>query len=189
MLGINTPEKDEPDYELGKNYLPQFLGKQIKIERTIEDKDKYTRLLRYVFYQDVLLNEEILKNGWAHFYAYNDDKYDSRLLNAEENARNSNLGIWEKSKDVCAHCILLVKLNEKDPGEYVLLKNNCDFDCNLNRWFVKDDASNKRILNFTIGAKKEYKIDYAGRVWNDAGDSFYLRDASGKLVLFYRYGK
>lgn len=157
------------------------------MERTNENKDKYDRLLRYIFCQNRLLNEEILKQGLAHFYSYQEDKYTATLKNAEEKAQEIGLGIWEKSENNCSSCIILVKLNPVDPGEYVLLKNSCNFDCNLNNWFIKDDASNKRILNFSLSSGKEIQLNYSGRVWNDAGDSLYLRDDKGFLVLFYRY--
>jgi len=187
LLGINTPEKKEAGFQEAANFLVQFQGKEVELERTNEDKDKYGRLLRYVFYQGKLINEEILTRGLAHFYSYNDDKYTTRLKNAEEKAQKAELGIWEKSKNNCTKCINLVKLNPVDPGEYVLLKNTCNFNCNLQNWFIKDDASNKKILNFSLLQGKEIQLNYSGRVWNDAGDSFYLRDDSGLLVVFYRY--
>ena len=120
-------------------------------------------------------------------YYYNNDKYKQELETAENNARELKLGIWQKSQDKCSGCISLAKLNEIDPGEYAILENNCNFDCNLNKWHVKDDASYKKILDFSVPANSNYRIDFLGRIWNDAGDSFYLRDNSGLLVVFYRY--
>jgi endonuclease YncB( thermonuclease family) len=187
LLGVNTPEKKERGYEEAANFLQQFQGKEISLERINEDKDKYGRLLRYVFYQGKLINEEILARGLAHFYSYQEDIYTIKLKNAEEKAQEKSLGIWEKSKNNCSKCITLVNLNPVDPGEYLILENNCYFSCNLNNWFIKDDASNKKILNFSLLPGKEIQLNYSGRVWNDAGDSLYLRDDSGLLVIFYRY--
>jgi len=187
LLGINTPEKKELGYEQAKLFLEQFQGKEITLERTNENKDRYGRLLRYLFYNNQLINEEILSSGLAHLYVYEEDSYTSRLKKAENQARNKELGIWEKSKNNCSSCIILVEINEKDPGEYVLLKNNCDFTCNLQDWTIKDEATNTKKLDFSILGKEEKRIDYEGRVWNDAGDTLYLRDNKGLLVLFYRY--
>ena len=186
LLGINTPEKGERGFEEATNFLKQFENKTIVLERTIEDKDKYERLLRYIIYKNRLLNEEILKKGLAHFYSYNKDKYDNNLLEAEEWARNNELGIWEKSKDMCSNCINLFELEEIEP-EFIVLENKCNFECNLSSWIVKDDASFKLKLNFSILTSSQYQIDILGRVFNDAGDSFYLRDEKGLLVEFYRY--
>ena len=188
MLGINTPEKKQYYYQQAKDYLIQFENKTIELEKTVEDKDQYSRLLRYVFYNSRFLNKEILELGLAHFYTYNEDKYTGSLRKAEETARNKELGIWKKSSDKCSSCISLVKLNEIDPGEYVILGNDCNFNCNLQGWTINDDSSShERKLNFSIGSNLNYRIDYKGSIWNDAGDSFYLRDSSGLLVIFYRY--
>jgi len=188
MLGINTPEKNMPDYEQAKLFLQQFQGKEVELIRTGEDKGIYGRKLRYVFYQNKNLNQEILELGLAHLYVYEEDSFFSALKKAEEKARKQRLGIWEKSKDECASCIKLVELNEIDPGEYVLLENSCSFSCNLNDWTIKDDtASHLKKLDFSLNSKQKRKINYEGRIWNDAGDTFYLRDEQGKLVLFYRY--
>lgn len=186
LLGINTPEKKEYYYGEAKNYLEQYVGKEVKLIYFNEDKDKYGRKLRYVFYNE-FLNEMILTKGYAHYYSYQEDKYSKILINAENKAINNEMGIWEKSKDACSKCIILNELNNKDPGEYIILENKCYFSCNLSGWIIKDDASNKRLLNFILYEKEKIKIDFSGRVWNDAGDSFYLRDSEGKLVIFYRY--
>ncbi|MBU1136352.1 MAG: thermonuclease family protein, partial [Nanoarchaeota archaeon] len=147
----------------------------------------YGRLLRYVFYNDKLINEDILKRGLAHYYSYSEDDFTNRLKKAEETARKNQIGIWEKSKDKCSECIVLKELNEIDPGEYLILENICGFNCDLNLWTIKDDATHTKKLDFEINAKQEKKIDYEGRIWNDDGDSLYLRDENGLLVLFWRY--
>lgn len=187
LLGVNTPEKGEQGYEQASNYLKQLENKTVLVERVGENKDKYSRLLRYVFYNGLFVNKEILALGFAHYYAYDDDKYTKTLLEAEQKARELALGLWEKSKEACASCISLIELKYLEP-EYVLLKNNCSFSCNLNQWSIYDDSSShKKVLDFSIEAGEQRKIDYGGKIWNDAGDSLYLRDKSGKLVIFYRY--
>ncbi len=188
MLGINTPEKNQRGYEEAKAFLQQFEGMQVELERTNEDKDQYGRILRYVFYNNRNLNEEILEQGFAHYYAYTEDKYTKKLKAAEEKAIEQGLGIWEKSNDSCADCMVLVELNNIDPGEYITLGNKCDFSCNLAGWTIDDDASSHtRTLDFTLNPQMQTQIDYEGRIWNDAGDSLYLKDNQGFLVLFYRY--
>ncbi|MBI2630367.1 thermonuclease family protein [Candidatus Pacearchaeota archaeon] len=188
LLGINTPEKKQRLYQNPKDFLSQFKGKQVYLEQTNEDKDKYGRMLRYVIYQGINVNKEIIRQGWAHYYSYETDKYSSELQKAEQSARIQELGIWEKSKDSCSGCIILKKLNNIDPGEYVLLGNSCSFQCNLTGYTIDDDSSSHtKKLNFILNQGEEIKIDYSGSIWNDAGDSFYLRDSYGYLVLFYRY--
>lgn len=188
LLGINTPEEGQYYYQEAKNYLNLFLNQQISMEKTKEDKDQYDRLLRYVFIEGTMLNKHILELGLAHFYTYNEDKYTEQLRQAEKTAREQNLGIWRKSTDICAGCINLIELNEVDLGEYVILGNNCSFACNLAGWTINDDSSShERKLDFSIFSGENKKLDYNGSIWNDDGDSLYLRDSYGLLVLFYRY--
>ncbi|MDP1728655.1 MAG: thermonuclease family protein, partial [archaeon] len=68
MLGINTPEKKMPFSNESTSFLKQFEGKPIILERDWEDTDKYKRKLRYVFYDNRLINQEILENGFANTY-------------------------------------------------------------------------------------------------------------------------
>jgi len=188
MLGINTPEKNQRGYQEAKDFLINFTGKEIELEKTIEDKDLYGRYLRYVFLDNRFLNKEILENGYAHFYTYNEDKYTDELRKAEETAITKGIGIWEKSQDKCGDCIKLEELNWKDPGEYIILGNRCDFSCNLKDWTIDDDSSSHtKKISINLEGNKGIKIPYNGSIWNDKGDSLYLRDKSGYLVLFYRY--
>ena len=60
MLGINTPEKKMPLSNESKAFLQQFVGKKITLERDWEDTDKYKRKLRYIYYDNRFLNQEIL---------------------------------------------------------------------------------------------------------------------------------
>lgn len=190
LLGINAPEKNMYLHNEAKNFLKQLENKKVEIEiRPDEKYDKYERILAYINYNNKLINEELLRQGLAHYYTYSEDRYTKTLLKAEKYARAKQIGIWEKSQDKCAdaNCIILFELNEIDPGEYIILKNKCEFSCDLNDWTIKDDATHIKKLNFSLRINEEIKIKYKGRIWNDAGDSFYLRDAEGKLVLFYRY--
>src|SRR3989344_9380912 len=89
LLGINTPEKKQKGYEEALVFLKQYEGKEIIIERGRENKDKYKRLLRYVFYNKEMINERILRQGLANLYYYKEDKYTKKLKQAEEKARTN----------------------------------------------------------------------------------------------------
>ncbi|MCX6749088.1 MAG: thermonuclease family protein [Candidatus Pacearchaeota archaeon] len=167
LLGINTPEKNKPFYQEAKDYLKQYENLTIELEMTNEDKDKYSRLLRYIFHQSTFINEEILARGLANLYVYQEDKYTPRLEKAEAQARSQGLGIWQKSQDACASCIILKELNPVDPGEFVILKNICSFTCDLNSWQIKDTANHFTILDFSLQPNQEKKLDY-DKIWNDA---------------------
>ena len=57
MSGINTPETGECYYQEAKNKLTLLvLNKDVFIEKDISDKDKYGRYLRYIYYNNTLIN-------------------------------------------------------------------------------------------------------------------------------------
>jgi len=50
FIGVNTPEKGEPDYKEATNYTTEALLNQwIYLEKDISDTDQYGRLLRYIW--------------------------------------------------------------------------------------------------------------------------------------------
>jgi endonuclease YncB( thermonuclease family) len=180
LLGINTPEKKNPGYEEAKDYLMQYEGKIIEIED--RGKDKYQRTLAYIHYNNQLINAEILKSGLANLYVYEKDGNYEKLKSAEEKARNNNLGLWKKSGNY--GCIELINLKYYEGGErctnneQLILNNKCK-EMSI---ILKDDANHIEKFNLTAGAfTKNFSC-----VWNDEGDSLYIRDNSG-LLLFYRY--
>ncbi len=182
VLGINTPEKNMPFYQEAKDFLGVFENKSIQLQRDGSDTDLYKRKLRYIFYDDRFLDLEIIQNGLANAYYTSGLKYEKQFLDAEKNARNAQVGVWKKSQENCASCILLDKL---DPiNESFTLNNICNFDCNLDGWFVKDAGRNTFNLdNLLADSKTTYfsKKD----VWNNDGDKFFMYDPQGLLVIYY----
>ena len=66
LLCVDTPEISEPGYEQAKFFLENLiLGKQITLEKDISETDKYERLLRYVYVDDVFVNKLILEKGYG----------------------------------------------------------------------------------------------------------------------------
>ncbi|MEK6859397.1 MAG: thermonuclease family protein [Nanoarchaeota archaeon] len=185
LLGVNTPEKKKPYYQEAKDFLiNEIENKSIELLRDKENIDKYERKLRYVFYNERLIDVEILEKGLATSFMLLDLKYKDKLINAEKFAQQNEIGLWEKSSDECAGCIKLDELNASE--EFFIIKNICDFDCDLDKWEVKDDANHFFFLNdLEAGEEKEY--DSKIKIWNDEGDRFFMRDEDGKLVVFWEY--
>lgn len=105
FLAIDTPESVHPtieDEEFGydaSEYTCEILKKAkiITLEFDINsDKyDKYDRLLAWIFIDDVLLQNELIKIGYAEVaYLYGDYKYTDMLKKTEAIAKEKNLGIW-----------------------------------------------------------------------------------------------
>jgi len=185
LLGINTPEKKMPFSNESKAFLQQFVGKKITLERDWEDTDKYKRKLRYIYFDNRFLNQEILELGLANSYYTSGLKYEQQFLNAENQAKNLQIGIWTKSKEVCSDCIKLKELNPIQ--EYFILINECSYDCDMIRWFAKDAGRNTFYLSAIVSGQESIYSSNGKDVWNNDGDRFFMFDDRGLLVLFYQY--
>ena len=189
LLGINTPEKKMPYSDDATDFLKRTIeNNNIELLRDYTDEDKYKRKLRYVFYENRFVNLEILEQGLATSFMIDGLKNEDKLRKAETSARENKIGMWEESFDECKDCIILEKIDcEK---EYFILKNSCDFSCNLTSWFVKDDANHffkLSILNAFESRTYNSDIDEMKKtkdVWNNEGDRFFMRDGEGRLVVF-----
>ncbi len=71
-------------------------GDPVAIEFDRQPRDKYGRLLGYVYLADgKMLNEEIVKAGYASLMTYPPNvKYQDRFLRAYREARENNRGLW-----------------------------------------------------------------------------------------------
>jgi micrococcal nuclease len=96
-IGIDSPETDEfYYYEASQLNAELVAGKQVRLESDITDKDKYGRLLRYVYVGDIFVNAEMVRQGCAWSIAYPPDvKYQVYLEALEKEARELKLGFWK----------------------------------------------------------------------------------------------
>lgn len=105
LIGIDSPESVDPRKPVqcfGKEASDKareiLIGKKVSLEydSTQGDKDKYKRLLRYVFLEDgTNFNKLMISEGYAHEYTYNTQyKYQDEFKEAEKNARENNRGLW-----------------------------------------------------------------------------------------------
>ena len=101
-IGIDTPETVDRrklvecfGKEASRANKELVEGKLVRLEKDVSNKDKYGRLLRYVYQDDKFINLELVKNGFAYAYTYPPDVKNSKLfLEAQENARENHLGLW-----------------------------------------------------------------------------------------------
>ena len=102
-LGIDTPETVDPrkpvqcfGIEASKKNKELVEEKTVRLEKDITDRDKYSRLLRYVWVDDLFVNLELVKQGYASSYTYPPDvKYEKEFLAAEKEAREAERGLWK----------------------------------------------------------------------------------------------
>ena len=99
-IGIDAPEIGEPYYYQARDYNAGLLRwKNITLQADSTDKDVYGRLLRYLFADDVLVNAELVKQGYALVYArekFPDNRYYQIFKSALDDAAKLGKGIWSQ---------------------------------------------------------------------------------------------
>lgn len=209
LLGINTPEKNAFYYEESKDRLIELLGdKQVRLEEDGEDKDRYGRLLRHVFVSDNFVNLQMVREGYATVYLlYPGDRYYEELKDAEEEAKANKIGLWSAVERSCIEVSFLNydaagNDNENLNDEYATFRNVCDNTVSLSSWTVKDEGKNIYTFGkFALEGEAEITL-HSGKgtdgngalywgsgiaIWNNAGDTLFLRNEKGSLVLSYSY--
>ncbi|MEK7110219.1 MAG: thermonuclease family protein [Patescibacteria group bacterium] len=106
-IGINSPEiyHDSTGKKTGEqcfaneSYLENkklVEGKTITLIKDVSDKDKYGRLLRYVYLNDLFVNDYLITNGYAKIMMIKPDiKYYQQFKDDQAEAKVNNLGIWK----------------------------------------------------------------------------------------------
>ena len=99
-IGIDTPEKDQPFYQQAKELNQKLIGtKEIRIEFDVQKKDKYGRLLAYVYIGEAFVNAELVRNGLANLYTVPPNvKHSDYFLKLQTEAKEKKLGIWSEAK-------------------------------------------------------------------------------------------
>ena len=201
LLGINTPEKGEKYYTESKEFLSKkVLNKSVELEFGKEKYDLYKRMLAYVFL-DENVNLKIVEMGFANFYfPSGKDKYYPKFYSAWESCIKENKNLCEKSSDKCASCVVLKEFNVE--SQKIIFENICDFDCDLDNWEIKDEGRKKFFFeNFVLMKNLKVEIVVGNftntneklfwkneeYVWTKSGDTLFLRDSFGKLVLWKSY--
>ncbi|MDD3521024.1 MAG: lamin tail domain-containing protein [Actinomycetota bacterium] len=208
MIGINAPEKGMYFYEEAKQNLEiLILNNEVCLESDITDKDKYGRLLRYVFDGNYFINYEMVKFGFANAYDYKPDTKYSELLNeAEEYAKINEKGIWERidMEDIGIKINYDSEGKDEDylNGEWVEIVNKGNKSIKLEDWSIKDMGTNIYVFDNVIlypgssiflftgkGIDDNEKLywDAERPVWNNDHDALYLRNSSGILVKYLSY--
>ena len=102
LIGVDTPETVQPKKPVeyfGKEasaFTKRMVeGKQVRIEYDQERRDKYGRLLAYIYLEDgTFLNAEILKQGYGFAYTRFPFKYLDEFRGYEKDARENSRGLW-----------------------------------------------------------------------------------------------
>jgi endonuclease YncB( thermonuclease family) len=94
LIGIDAPELSQPGGDKSRQFLAQLiLNKGVTLESGYEDRDKYDRLLRFVYIDDVCINEEMIRQGYAEA-RYLTDSIREHYIQLEMEAETAKAGLW-----------------------------------------------------------------------------------------------
>jgi micrococcal nuclease len=101
-IGIDTPETVHPSKpvecygQAASNRNKELVqGKVVELERDVSETDKYGRLLRYVYVDGQMVNELLVREGYAEVSTYPPDvRYVDLLLAAQQEAQAADRGLW-----------------------------------------------------------------------------------------------
>ncbi|MBU7045889.1 MAG: thermonuclease family protein [Theionarchaea archaeon] len=96
LIGIDAPELNQPGGEKSREYLAHLiLNKGVTLKKGYEDRDKYNRLLRFVYLGDVCINEEMIRQGYAEArYLSLDEPLRKYYIQLEIEAETAKAGLW-----------------------------------------------------------------------------------------------
>jgi len=105
LIGVDTPEfgregrPSEPLAEEATAFAKAFLnGRPVRVDLDRERLDRYGRFLAYIYVEEGMLNEALLRSGMARArleFNYS-DSMKRRFRKAEEVAKKERVGIWRE---------------------------------------------------------------------------------------------
>ncbi|NYT19184.1 MAG: thermonuclease family protein [Methanosarcinales archaeon] len=118
LIGVDTPERGEPYYGEARQYVVDNLhGRTVRLEADVSDTDRYGRLLRYVWLDGSMVNNDLVLSGLAVSKTYEPDSYyQDQLEESESYAREHGLGIWSQASSRGTEHVIISYL---DAGRYV----------------------------------------------------------------------
>jgi len=106
-IGIDSPESVDPrrpveplGREASEHNRGLVEGRSIRIELDVQERDRYGRLLGYVYVRgddgrELFVNAEMVRAGYARVSTYPPNvRHESHLLELEREARQERRGLW-----------------------------------------------------------------------------------------------
>lgn len=106
FLAVDAPEIDTNEAysneakEFTCNILTNAKKIYLEYDKNSDKEDKYERILAWVWADDILVQKELVKEGYAKIaYLYGDYKYTSELSKFESIAKANKTNIWGDYKE------------------------------------------------------------------------------------------
>jgi len=212
-LGINAPEHGQPYAREATNFNRRIVsGLSIRLEFDQARQDRHGRLLAYVYDKEKMVNERLLAEGLAHVFSMPPNtRYADRFLQTQEEARTAEKGMWKTVRGP----LKITRIDPKgdaDDGkgalaEFVRIANISNRAVDVSGYSIADRDGHRYDFPSAqlppghaltlVTADGQDRRDQAGpvtlywnrraSVWNDRGDTAYLRDPKGEVVDRFEY--
>jgi micrococcal nuclease len=109
LIGIDTPELHPRDGtgiqcyagEAAQRLVELTFQKEVRLEKDKSETDRYKRLLRYAYVNDVFVNKVLVTEGYAKARAYKPDTSKHlELETAMNEAQKSGKGMWKECEQI-----------------------------------------------------------------------------------------
>jgi len=104
LIGVDTPETHKPNTPVqcygpaAAAFTKNTIGRspvRLVADPLSTDRDRYDRLLRYVYLPDGTdLNEKLIQNGYGFYYPYFPFTKSEQFAAAQKSAQAGNRGLW-----------------------------------------------------------------------------------------------
>jgi len=209
FLNIDTPEVGQYLHDEATSRLKELIGNSsVTLEPDRTNRDKYGRLLRYVYCDGTMLNLVMVREGYARaYYVAPDDKHLEEIEEAEKYAKSRSLGIWQYDNITGAYCIWLYEKHPDPKGrdeenlndEYMVFRNSCTHEVDMTGWKVSAERGSFTFPNFSLDAKKTVTLHSGSGdnnvtdvfwgsskpIWKNEDDRLLAYNAEGQVVLDY----
>ena len=101
-IGVNTPEIHHPikgeepgGREAAEVNRRLVAGRHVRLELDVRTRDRYGRLLAYVWLGDTMVNAELVRLGYAQVMTVPPNvRYQDLFLKLQREARDAGRGLW-----------------------------------------------------------------------------------------------
>ncbi|MCZ6539536.1 MAG: thermonuclease family protein [Chloroflexi bacterium] len=97
LIGIESPLFGDSLYSFAREVSQSWIGGQeVLLESDERDADEQGRLLRYVYFENVMINAALILNGLSKAETEGPNvRYDGFLADMERQAREAGIGVWD----------------------------------------------------------------------------------------------
>lgn len=199
LTGINTPESGQPFFNEAARFTAGLVEGQVaSLAYDVERTDQFGRVLAYVYVGDLFVNLEVVRAGYANAYTVPPNVvFATAFVDAERFARNSGRGLW-----IASTVSLNITALNPSGQEWVEITNEGTAPVSMVGFTIKDEANH--IYTFpdvTIQPGQAVRVytepglntadtlfwSSSEPIWNDDGDTAFLRDTLGALVDSFGY--